>query len=496
MSKNTTGSELNDFPPLGFKGAAVRPGDASYPEVRKTWTSRYDHQTPQLIAQCTDVDDVVLAVRYAREKDIPIAIRSGGHGIDGYAMADGAFVIDMSLLKGIEVDPETGRVRAEAGVLLGELDAATQEHGLAVPVGTATTTGVTGLLLGGGIGYLTPRFGATVDNLLSIDVVTVDGRQLTASRDEHAGLFWGLKGAGHNLAIVTSFELQAHPVGPDVVSGFIIYPADATLKFLAGLDEAVSQTPRELITYAILTHCPPFPGLPATIIGSPVFVLLLVYTGPIDDFKRAAAPILKLGDAPLADLTAPQSWLTTQAMMDAIATPGRRANSRGSYLPHLTREIAEIAIERIGQCPPPPPGGSSWLIEFCQIGGALHDFDEDSAAFSRADANWFWVAGGLWDSPNDDTMFEEWVASVENDILPHGLRTSYVNLAQARDSTWLTRVYGSPEKWQRICQLKEEWDPNNVLRHNKNVFYAERARTEGCTGATDTVVAPAGTAFD
>src|SRR4051794_32760826 len=217
MSEGNGATAFADFP-SSFKGPVLRPGDEGYADARRIPNARHDDRKPALIARAIDAEDVVTAVRYAAEHDLDIALRGGGHAIDGHAMPDGAFVIDQSLRKGITVDPETGVTTIEAGVTLGEMDRATQEHGLVVPAGTVSQTGAAGLILGGGMGYLTRRFGMTVDNLISVDVVTVDGRVLTASENENPELFWGLRGAGHNLAIATSFTLQAHKVGPEVVS--------------------------------------------------------------------------------------------------------------------------------------------------------------------------------------------------------------------------------------------------------------------------------------
>ncbi|KFG85877.1 putative oxidoreductase, partial [Metarhizium anisopliae] len=250
-----------DFPPEGFKGRTLRPGDPGYAEARKIPNARYGSE-PALIAQCLDADDIVAAVKYCDAHDEPIAIRSGGHAIDGHAMPQDAFVIDTTPMKNIAVDPETGVTTIDAGVLLGEMDAATQEHGYVVPSGTVSDTGAAGLTLGGGMGYLTRRFGMTVDSLLSVDVVTVRGERLVASRDRNPELFWGLCGAGHNLAVATSFTYQARRVGPGVVSGLIIYAIDDAARILPRLDAVMACAPRELTIYPVALPAPPLPGLP------------------------------------------------------------------------------------------------------------------------------------------------------------------------------------------------------------------------------------------
>lgn len=478
-------AQFPDFPQPGFGGEVMRPGDVAYKSARTVWNARHDKQIPALIARCADQADVVTAVKYANRCDIPFAVRSGGHGIDGFAMPDGAFVIDMSLMKHIEVDPVTEVVRFQAGVTLGELDAATQAYGLAVPCGTATTTGAAGLTLGGGLGYLTRRFGMTVDNLKSVDVVTADGRALTASADENPELFWGLKGAGANLAVVTSFEVQAYPVGPDVVAGMVMYPLEAAIPILQGLDDALAKTPRELVVYAVLTHAPPVPGLPPEVIGAPIFVLLVVYTGPVDEFEQAAAPVLALGPEPLADLTRRCTWCETQAIIDPIAPPGRRQNSRGGYLTGVGGQIGALVVDMMRQAPVPPPGTSGGAIALELLGGASNEFDENSAAYSRVGSQWLWVVMGSWDEPEDDPIYDAWTHGSAERFEPYSLSNAYVNLSETPSARWLTQLYGAPEKWQRLCQLKEHWDPDNRLRYNKNIVWAQREVAASSVSAPD-----------
>jgi hypothetical protein len=473
VSQGNGAKAFADFP-ASFKGAVLRPGDEGYAEARTIPNARHDDRVPALIVRCTDADDIVTAVNYAVENDVAIAIRSGGHAIDGHAMPDGAFVIDTSLMKGIEVDPETGVTRIEAGVLLGEMDAATQEHGFVVPAGTVSKTGAAGLILGGGMGYLTRRFGMTVDNLISVDVVTVDGRKLTASEDENPELFWGLRGAGHNLAIATSYTLQAHPVGPDVVSGLIIYPIDQAVPILGQIDAAMAAAPRELTIYPVVLPAPPLPGLPEAMIGVPIFVLIAVYTGELEKADDVIGAVAALGQ-PLANMVHPSSWMEANSILDVLAPPGRRQHSRGGYLSGITEEIAQIVVDHVSNAPAPTGPGPSCAVAFPILGGANHDFDEDSKAFSRDGAEWLWEILGQWDPPEKDAEYEAWVDGVMDAISPYSLKNGYINLSTDRGAEWLEGLYGSPEKWQRICALKAEWDPDNRLSHNKNVTRAQAA---------------------
>jgi FAD/FMN-containing dehydrogenase len=467
---NGAGVAFADFP-SSFKGEAVRPGDPGYAEARKIPNARWNDKHPALIARCTDIDDVAAAVSYANENDVDIAIRSGGHGIDGFCMPDGALVLDMSPMKGIEVDPEKKTARIEAGVLLGEMDHATQEHGLVVPAGTVSETGAAGLILGGGIGYHTRRFGLTGDHLIEVEGVTADGRKIKASESENPELFWGLKGAGHNLIVATAFTLGCVEVGPDVASGLIIYPIEEAVPILGKIDEAMAAAPRELTIYPVVLPAPPLPGLPEQMIGAPIFVLIAVYTGELDKLDDALGPVAGLG-TPLANMVGPSKWVEANSILDVLAPPDRRQHSRGGYLGGLTEEIAAAVVERVKAAPDPTGAGPSCAVAFPQLGGALFDRDEDSAAYSRTDAEWLWEVLGQWDPPEKDDEYIGWVDGTMDAIDPFALSNAYVNLSTDRGAEWLKNLYGSDEKWERIVALKREWDPDNRLSYNKNVTRA------------------------
>jgi FAD/FMN-containing dehydrogenase len=470
VSEGNGASAFADFP-TSFKGVALRPQDEDYAAAREIPNARYTDRVPALIARVTDADDVVTAVNYAVEKDISIAVRSGGHAIDGHAMPHDAFVIDTSLMKQTQVDPDTGVTTIQAGVLLGEMDAATQHHGYVVPAGTVSQTGAAGLTLGGGIGYLTRRFGLTVDHLLSCDVITMDGEKRTCSERENADLFWGLRGAGHNLAIATSFTYQARKVGPEVISGLIIYPVDAAVGILGQIDEVLANSPRELTLYPVVLPAPPLPGLPEAMIGVPIFVLIVVYTGALDAYESAMSHTRALGQ-PLADMVHPSSWLEANSILDVLAPPGRRQHSRGGYLPGMTAEIGEIVVARAMNTPAPTGPGPSCAVAFPLLGGALFDGDEDAMAFSRTGAEWLWETLGQWDPVESDAEYDAWVDGTMDALTPYSLKNGYVNLSTDRGAEWLRGLYGSEEKWKRLVALKQEWDPDNRLSHNKNIIRA------------------------
>lgn len=461
---------FDDFPAT-FKGSTYRPGDPGYPEVRQIWNMRRGDEMPALIVQPVDVDDIVKTVRYAVSKDVPLAVRGGGHGIDGAAMPDGALVVDTSRMKEITVDPETGRTTIQAGVLLGEMDAATQEHGLAIPAGVVTETGAAGLTLGGGIGSLTRRFGATVDSLLSVELVTTDGRVVTASADSNPELFWGMRGAGHNLGIATSLTYQAHKVGPEVVSGLLVYSAEDAVSLFSGLDDALARSPRDLTVALLVLPAPPLPGLPESMIGSPIVISLIVYTGPLNEYEAAMSAVRELA-APLADMVGPSTWVQANSIVDPFEPAGRRFGLSGGYMSALNADVARIAVDAIATAPAPTPGLPGCLLTFPALGGALFDRDEDATAFSRTGAAWLYETAAQWDSPSRDDEHARWIDATMAALASHASTNAYVNLTADRGSEWLRSAYGSPEKWERIVQLKRTWDPDNRLSYNKNVLRA------------------------
>jgi FAD/FMN-containing dehydrogenase len=474
VTSELTTQKFEDFPTV-FKGPTLRPGDAGFSESRLLWNMRRGDEIPALIVRPLDPEDVVVAVDYARRHGAAIAVRSGGHGVDGHAMPHDALVIDTSKMKRISVDAATGRATLEAGVLLGEMDAATQEHGYAVPAGVVSNTGVAGLTLGGGVGHLSRTFGATVDNLLSIDVVTMDGRVITASAESNPDLFWGMRGAGHNLAIATSFTFQGQKVGPQVVSGVLVYSPQEALSFCAGIDEAMSRSPRELSIPMIFTPAPPLPGLPEELVGTPLLLAVVIYVGPVGGYDAAMSEVNALA-TPLANMVGPTSWCATNSLVDAFQPIGGRYHSGGGYLSAMRAEIAALALDRVAAAPVPTGPATGCLISFPMLGGALRDGDEDACAFSRTGAGWVSEVVAMWDTEPADDEYMGWVAEGVEALAPYSTGTGYINLTADRGPEWLRNVYGSAEKWERIVELKRKWDPDNRLAHNKNVLRAADAK--------------------
>ena len=462
-------NSFTDFP-TGFRGELIRPGDAGYEEMRSIYNMRRRNEQPALVARCIDADDVVLVMQYASKRGIPVAVRSGGHGVDGSALPQDQLVVDLSRLKETSVDLSTLRMRVGSGITLGELDAASQEHGLVVPAGTVSTTGVAGLTLGGGVGYNMRRFGATVDSLLSCEVVTADGRLVQASKDENSDLFWALCGGGGNFGIVTSFEFQAYAVGPNVTSGVVVFPVEQAPQILQKLRDHVPAMPRELAVIAALTQCPPFPPVPAHLHGAPVLMFIVVHTGAPDAAAAAIDALVAVGE-PIVNLVGPSTWVQTNSMLDVIAPSGRRVHTYGGYFSELTDEVIEAAVKNSLDYPTPTAPGPSTVQNLWCMGGAIsEDFAEDSVAFSREGAKWFYEAVAQWDGSDDkdDARFVRWIDGLHGAMKPHMRANGYVNLSADRGPEWIRGLYGSPAKFERLIDAKTKWDPQNLLRFNKN----------------------------
>ncbi|KAJ6789502.1 hypothetical protein PWT90_07162 [Aphanocladium album] len=469
---------LFDFPPSGFLGTVLRPGDNGFEEARKLPNARIEN-TPAVIARCATENDVLLTVKYCAAHNEPMAIRAGGHTIDGHAMPDDAFVIDVSLMRNVEVDKRTGITTVEAGALIRDMDSATQAYGMVVPSGTVSSTGVAGLTLGGGMGYLTRLHGMAVDNLLAVDVITVDGRRLAASATENSDLFWGLRGAGHNLAIALRFVFQAHKIGPEVLSGHIIYPAGVAPQLLSQLHIDMQQAARELTIYSVLLPAPPLKGLSAQLIGHPVLVLLLVYVGALREFQQVMATV-RPSAVPVAEEIQVSSWMRANSVLDALTPPGRRQHSRGGYLAELGYEMIQKAVELLDRAPISAGPGPSVAVAFPCLGGANGDVNEDSMAYSRKGAFWLFECYASNSDRSGDEAFAGWVEEGKMTLSAYSLSNAYINLSCDNGPKWLSTAYGSPEKWDKLCQLKMKYDPKNLLCHNKNTTRARLALAKQC----------------
>jgi len=444
-----------------FRGELIRPGDAQYEAARHVWNGAIDRR-PALVARCTGVADVRAAVRFARERDLLVAVRGGGHNVAGTATCDGGLVIDLSPMKGIWVDPVARTARAQAGLLWGEVDRETQAFGLAMPGGIVTHTGIAGLTLGGGLGWLMRRYGLTIDNLLSADVVTADGGIVRASADEHPDLFWGLRGGGGNFGVVTAFEYRLHPVGPIVLAGMMVHPAATARELLGFYRDCVASVPDELTTIVVLTTAPPAPFLPAAVHGQPVVIIGACYAGPIEEGERALAPLRRFGE-PLADTIRPTPYLVHQALLDPGVPHGLGYYWKSEYVPALSDALIATLVEHAWRAATP----ESYTIVF-HLGGAVAAGDPEGSAFEDRRAGHAVNIDAVWSESSRAPACMAWTRSFWEALRPHSTGRVYVNFLGEEGQDRVRAAYGDA-KYERLRALKRRYDPTNLFRLNQNI---------------------------
>jgi FAD/FMN-containing dehydrogenase len=444
------------------EGPVIGPGEEGYDEARSIWNGAIDRR-PACIARCTGVADVVAAVRFARERDLLVSVRSGGHGVGGHAVCDGGLVIDLSAMKGIRVDPATRTARAEAGVLWGELDRETQLFGLATVGGIVTHTGIAGLTLGGGIGWLMRKHGATVDNLLSADVVTAEGELVTASEDENPDLFWAIRGGGGNFGIVTSFEYRLHPVGPTVVAGPVFHLLEDAPEVLRFYREFIAAAPDELTTIFELSVAPAAPFLPEEVHDRQIVMVGACYAGSPDEGAEVVRPLKRFG-RPIVDLLEPKPYRALQSMFDSMVPHGWHRYWKSVELPPLTDMAIDTLVEHAHAVASP----KSYCIVF-QLGGALARVGEDETAFSQRDAAHNVNINAVWteDDP-DGERHVAWARDFFDAMQPHSGGRVYLNFLGEEGGTRVRQAYGA-RTYERLVELKRAYDPTNFFRLNQNI---------------------------
>jgi FAD/FMN-containing dehydrogenase len=463
---------IQEAPPIGeigfegladaFGGELVLPADPGYDAARAIWNGAIDRR-PACVARCTGVADVVAAVRFARERNLLVAVRSGGHGVGGQALCDGGLVIDLSPMKGIRVDLAARTARAEAGVLWGELDRETQLHGLATVGGIVTHTGIAGLTLGGGIGWLMRKHGATVDNLLSADVVTAQGEIVTASEKQNPDLFWGIRGGGGNFGVVTSFEYRLHPVGPIVLGGPTFHLLEDAPEVLRFYREFIATAPDELTTIFDLSVAPRVPFLPEEVHGKPIVMVGACYAGSPDEGAEVVRPLKQFG-RPIVDLLEPKPYTALQSMFDPLVPHGWHRYWKSVELPPLTDDAIDTLVEHASATTSP----KSYCIVF-QLGGALARVGEDETAFSQRDATHNVNINAVW--TEDDVAGERhvaWARDFYSAMQPHAGERVYLNFLGDEGADRVRQAYGA-RQYERLVELKRTYDPTNFFRLNQNI---------------------------
>ena len=443
-----------------LRGELVRREDPAYDAERRVWNGSIDRR-PALIARCTGVADVMAAIRFARRTGVDVAVRSGGHSFPGLSVADDALLIDLGPMKGIRVDPQKRTARAQAGVLLGELDRETQQFGLAVPAGIVTHTGLAGLTLGGGIGWLMRKFGLTVDQLLSVDIVTADGEFVTASEDENADLFWGIRGAGANFGIVTEFEFQLNELGPAVVAGPIAWPMEKSPEVLRFYRDWLAGAPDELMTIVIHRKAPPLPFVPQEFHGKPVVMVVPCCAGSIEEGEEVVRP-MKEFSSPIFDLCVPKPYLMHQAMFDPSFLHYRWYYFKSCDVAELTDDVIDLTYEHSQRINSPFTAFPIW-----QMGGAVARVGENDTAFGGRNAGFTYNIGACTETAEGFEDERAWVRDFWSALEPHHMGV-YVNFLGDEGADRVRESYGA-EKYARLRELKRRYDPDNFFRINQNI---------------------------
>lgn len=448
------------------RGPLLLPGDPGYDAARTVWNAMIDRR-PALILRCMGVGDVVAGVNFAREQGLPLSIRGGGHNIAGMAVCDDGLMLDMSLMRGVWVDPAARTARAQAGCLLGDVDRETQVHGLAAVLGFISETGIAGLTLGGGFGYLTRRYGWACDNLQALEVVTADGQVRHADETENADLFWGLRGGGGNLGVVTSFEYKLYPVGPQVVGGLMAWRMEEAPVVLARCRELMENGTPELTLGVLLRNAPPAPWLPQEIHGQPVVVVVACDTGEVEDAHARLASLKRLG-TPVADLIQTRPYTAQQSLLDATQPKGRRYYWKSEYLASIEPALLDKLIEHAGYIVSPHAA-----VALFSVGTAASRLPEDYSAFGNRDATALAIITGSWEDAADDQINIDWVRNAWQDARAFSTGGTYVNfMTEEEQGDRIRAAYG--RSYDRLVELKTKWDPTNLFRINKNVAPARQ----------------------
>ena len=446
-----------------FRGPLVRPGDATYDATRAIWNAMIDRR-PGLIAQCTGTTDVVRAVQFARQHRLLVSVRGAGHNIAGLAVAEGGLMIDLSSMRGVWVDPEARTARAQPGCTLGDVDRETQLHGLAAVLGFVSTTGIAGLTVGGGFGYLTRRYGWTCDNLVSLEVVTADAKVVRASATENRELFWALRGGSGNFGIVTSFEYTLYPVGPEIVAGAIAWHGKDAASVLRFYQELTASAPRELTCVLVLRIAPPAPWLPKEVHGQPIAAMFVCHTGRPEDGETLVAPIKAFG-APVADIIVRRPYAQMQVLLDATQPKGRRYYWKSEYVAGLPPPLLDVLAQRAGQLPSP----HSALILF-QIQGALNELPADHSPAGNRDAAYVVNIAGSWERAQDDADNVAWARECWQAVRPFSTGGVYLNFLTEDEGADRTEAAYGKAILERLAALKRKYDPDDLFRHTKRVI--------------------------
>ena len=442
-----------------LQGRLIQSQEKGYDEARAIWNAMIDKR-PALIVRSTGVADVIEAVTFARENDLLMAVRGGGHNIAGASVCEGGLMIDLSPMRAVHVDPKAQIARVQGGATFTDVDHETQAFGLAVPNGVVSTTGVGGLTLGGGFGRLSRRHGLTADNLLSADVITADGALVTASADENPDLFWGIRGGGGNFGIVTSFEFKLHRVGPEVLFGPIVYRLEDAADILRNYRDFATSAPYECSVWADFLTAPPLPFLPEAVHGTKVLFVAPFYEGSMPDGEDVLRPLREYGE-PIADAVALTPYVTAQRALDGLYAKGLR----NYWKSHNFVKLSDAALDTLVTYAERLPTAQSDIL-ISHLGGAINDIAPDATAYPHRDIAFVVTAGGRWEDPAQDAASISWVRECFDALKANATGGSYVNFI-AEGSGREREAFAA--NYDRLVELKNAYDPSNLFRLNQNI---------------------------
>jgi FAD/FMN-containing dehydrogenase len=459
MPEATMDAALTDLN-ASFGGRLLRPDDAGYDDARKVFNAMIDRR-PALIAQCVGVADVIAALRLVREQGLEVSVRGGGHSVAGQAVCDDGLVIDLTRMKGMRVDPERRSAWVQAGVTWGELDRETQAFGLAVTGGRVPSTGVSGLTLGGGSGWMERKYGFTVDSLISAEVVTADGRLVIASEESEPELFWALRGGGGNFGVVTGFEFRLHEVGPLVYGGMLLFGIDAAVDLLKAYRGFMKDAPDEICGAAAILCAPPEEFVPQEVRGKPVFGVVACYVGPIEAGERAFAPLREWD--PALDLLGPMPYTAVQQLIAPGNPPGMNHYWKAGFLQELSDPAIETFVAHAADMSSPLTANI-----LLPLGGAVARVPEEATPLGYRDAGWNYHILGQWADPAEAERNIEWTRRFDQALAPYAHEGVYVNFVGDASENVIEASFG-PEKYARLRAVKDRFDPDNVFRNNTNI---------------------------
>ena len=452
-------SEVDAFS-AQIAGGVLDAADDSYDELRKVWNGTVDRH-PALIARCTTDREIQAAVRFAAAHRMLVSVRGGGHHIAGNAVVEGGLMIDLSPMRNVEIDATKRTARVEPGALLSDFDRAAQAHGLATPLGINSTTGVAGLTLGGGFGWLTRRHGLTIDNLIGARVVTADGTLHTVSATVEPDLFWALRGGGGNFGVVTSFDFQLHAVGPEVYAGLVVYPFAQAAPVLRAWRDFTRDLPDDLTVWALMRKAPPLPFLTEAVHGSEVVVFALLHCGDLEAGQRAAAAVMAFGD-PIGSAVGPTPYAAFQSAFDPLLAPGGRNYWKSNNFTALSDAALDAMIASAARLP-----GPECEIFVAQLGGAMARVNPSATAFAGRDARYIMNVHGRWSDVREDERVRAWARQVFLDLAPHASGGGYVNFLTEDEGERVATTYGA--NYARLQAVKQRVDPGNLFRMNLNI---------------------------